>query len=349
MEQDISNKILKGLAFTGGGTVAGLATNKLLGNDSLKSKIISGLIGTSLGLGAHYLNSTDKDFSNNPISKAMENIRDNSNKSSDVSWFTTPFTAPFQVWGGGDTDEAQRPGLRQKLLPLLGKGTKEQQQETYNRLAQLALDDAADERQLDAILTSSGGLAGGVGGFLGGRAWANRLYKKDEVARKTLRKLVKELPIGDQKAMESIAKSINGTSNPGSILSSKDWWKSWFKRNGATLRQQSQQATIKDLLTKDMVTALGTKIGTQKSPKITEAQVDTARQAIRLLKDRVRFGRLNPNSYSKLMKSLKGAPGWLKATGIIGGTLTGALGVAGITNYAGSRDHYNNIKNSLNN
>ena len=319
MDKEQLNKILKGSAFVGGGALSALAANRLVGNNSVKSDIISSLIGAGLGLGTSYLANSSKDLSNNPFPGTSAITEDLAkDKSSDVSFLTTPITAFGQVWQGASRGATAREKLFNKLkglAPTLNKAT-DKERANFDALAQsLAEDEARAERQVDAAWTLGGTLTGAGAGFGIGESLKATVAKKTNAKIDKVRDLVNT--VMDATTAKKNPISLNAqynTINASSTASSK-------LKNAANVLHQALGG--------------GTPVnGTARaSGKAADAFLDLAN----MVKGK------NLKTVTKLLTRphLSSSLGWkgrLAAAGL--GALATGLGVSVLTNYKGSRDNY---------
>lgn len=349
MDNDKLKKILKGTAYTGGGIISALAVNRLLGNKSTASNITSALLGAGLGGAATYLDNTNKDFSNNTVQDAIDDMV--ASKSSDVSSLTTPFTAPLQMFFGSKYTEKDRANMRDKIYNLkdnLSKGTAEQRAKIKSMIAELEADEALGERKTDATWTVVGGTTGGVGGLLGGlkvndklqAAHNNKITQVRELADKLIstqnakanpasmqaqyNKLRELLPIGRKQPL------ISGNTVLEKLISLKQLPKN-IQTNYARKRNvkllHKARGVIKDL-------------GGKSSSKAVASSADNLRDLVNLL------GRKKLNSVLRQGKRF-GKWGLATTALVSAGLLGGSYLASALSGYKHSRDRYIDAKNNI--
>ena len=176
----MENNVLKNSAYIGGGALAAIIANRLLGNNSLKSNLISGAIGAALGGGASILDNPNVDMSDtvSGIDSKLNDIKDSinadapkaiSNKPGVVLPFlTSPISWMKDIWVGGKITDEQRAAVQAKVRDLRrgAKGATAAQLAEIDKLSRMVARDAAlDDRQGDALWTVGGGTAGTVLGI----------------------------------------------------------------------------------------------------------------------------------------------------------------------------------------
>lgn len=173
---EINKDMLSTSAYIGGGALAAVLANRLLGNTSTKSNLLSALAGAVIGGGAKVLANPNLDMSStvnnidakiNAVDSMVEDYKPKNGESKPswiLPWLTSPLTMGKDLLIGSDTTPEQRAELRERLRDLkrsTRNATPKQRKEIARLENIISRDDAVDERQGDARWTAIGTLAGG--------------------------------------------------------------------------------------------------------------------------------------------------------------------------------------------
>lgn len=344
MDQDTLNTILKGTAYTGGGATAAFVANRLLGNKSAKSDVIAALIGAGLGGAATYLDTTNKDFSNTPITKAMESIKPSSK--ADVSNLTAPIIAPWQMlFGGPKYSSKERGKLKEKIYNLKGmlsKANPEQQKQINDLTSELVKDEARAERQIDAAFTTVGGVGGGIGGYFGTKGIGGLVNKSFNKKVDTAQKLVDTIFDGvkSDKTAQSIAAQLHAFNNAHPVTNDR-WMIKLINKLPASrittlLKHRFNNEALRTHAENTAKILEKLYSGTDTLAKATSIPTGKATNAF---KDLVSFTKQNGFKHIGALKRFGVNKGILGA-GTAAGVTLGALLLAMATNYKGSRNRY---------
>lgn len=351
MDKDTINKILKGTAYTGGGAMAALAINKLIGGTSAKSDILASLIGAGLGGTAAYLDNPKHDFSDNPVVDKLDKIKKDTLNKSDVSFLTAPIASIGHIFTGPKYSSKERGELKERLHELnniIGKATPEEIREINQINKELLLDDAISERRTDAGFTLFGSAAGATGGYFGIRGIGGKVNKHFNKNVDTAQKLVDTIfkGVDSNKKAQSIAAQLNAFNNAHPINNDK-----WIIKKLIDKLPASKVTTLlKRRFNNEALqqSARNTATVLQKlydgTNSLSNATTIPTGKATNAFKDLVSFTRSKGFKHIGALKRFGVGKGVL-GTGVAAGALLGSAALAALTNYKGSRDHYIDTKN----